>query len=605
MKKIIIKSTAVLLCVLLSCSFFTLFSFAEDIRTQCGGECGMYPAIIVPGLGQSSVCVTDENGSFILDNDGNKISAFPAYFETGKIVAKALVPVLASLITQSDAGLSKAASDIIEMSFGINGTDNNAQPSGNVITEKFLYSYAECSDYEKAIINSHIPFDMYPTDLPDDHIYYFSYNSFGNHIDITNELYDYIHMVMEQTGHDKVTLVPLSQGATIASALIEYYPDIQASLHKVIFVVPALDGSNIVGDILTDRITFFDKDYLYNGFLGEMTLMDKQTARLIEILLRILPDEVIMSVVNSAVDTLVEKILSRSTSMWALCPSGDYEEAAEKYLSSPETKKIREQTDKYYQAQLNSRSNIQNLVKNGVQVFCFAEYNMNLINVGERWNALNADFIIHLDSTSMGAYSAKVGEALPDGYAQQNTYCRNPEHNHISPDRIVDASAGLLPDTTFYFKNQRHDLTQHNNLILSLAMELIANDEIKDVYSSPLYPQFSNGRDVRPFNLLKKQAEEFIDANTLSDNDEAKLKAAVDEAEKVLYDCTKTSKDIEAANKNITDTMVELKLTEKTTEANSTDVFEKISLWLFDKFGTNGFSEMPKTAADSIIDMLK
>ena len=74
-----------------------------------------------------------------------------------------------------------------------------------------------------------------------------------------------------------------------------------------------------------------------------------------------------------------------------------------------------------------------------------------MINVGETWNSQNADFIIQTDSTSMGAHFANVGETLPDDYVQQNTHCSDPTHNHISPDRVVDASAGLLPDTTFYF----------------------------------------------------------------------------------------------------------------------------------------------------------
>ena len=92
----------------------------------------------------------------------------------------------------------------------------------------------------------------------------------------------------------------------------------------------------------------------------------------------------------------------------------------------------------------------------------------------------NADGIIQLDSTSLGAYAAKVGETLPEDYVQKNTYCNNPDHNHISPDRVVDASAGLLPDTTFYFDNQRHDLTARNDVILKLALNLIESDRIQN-----------------------------------------------------------------------------------------------------------------------------
>ena len=55
-------------------------------------------------------------------------------------------------------------------------------------------------------------------------------------------------------------------------------------------------------------------------------------------------DEVIMATLEKGVKHLVENTMIRSTSMWALCPPEDYPSAAEKYLSSPETAKIKEQT---------------------------------------------------------------------------------------------------------------------------------------------------------------------------------------------------------------------------------------------------------------------
>ena len=110
-----------------------------------------------------------------------------------------------------------------------------------------------------------------------------------------DQLYDYIQMVKAQTGHDKVTIVPISQGGSIASAMFEYHPEVIDDLHKVLFIVPALDGSTIIGDVFNDRVNFLDSDYLYHGFLEELTLLDEHTAALIEILLRILPDEIIMS----------------------------------------------------------------------------------------------------------------------------------------------------------------------------------------------------------------------------------------------------------------------------------------------------------------------
>ncbi|MEE1065116.1 MAG: hypothetical protein UH249_03195, partial [Acutalibacteraceae bacterium] len=499
---------------------------------------------------------------------------------------------LFSLVFQRDIGLSDAAGDVINSCFGINTCDEYAQPSDNIHVEKYLCPVSECTEEQQATIFRHVPFDLYETEQPFDHMYYFSYSSFGNHIDIVNELYDYIQMVKEQTGHDKVTLVPLSQGASLTSAMLEYKPEVQDDLHKIIFVVPALDGSTIIGDVFNGRISFLNKEYVYNGFLGELGLIDKPTAALIEVLFRILPDEVLMAVLESAVNALVGDVMVKSTGMWALCPSGDYPTAAEKYLSTPETANIKAQTDKYYQAQLNAHKNIQNLVDNGVQVFCFVEYDVAMINVGETWNSQNADFIIQTDSTSMGAHFANVGETLPDDYVQQNTHCSDPTHNHISPDRVVDASAGLLPDTTFYFDEQRHDLTARNDVILKLALNLIECDNIKDVYSDPRFPQFNIARGSEKLVLLVEEAK-AIDTSALSAEDIAELNAAIAEAEKVIDNTIGIPGEVEASEARVTACLIKAGVMEAPADGGvSLEIFTHISPWLYENFGTDGYSEI-------------
>ncbi len=306
-----------------------------------------------------------------------------------------------------------------------------------------------------------------------------------------------------------------------------------------------------------------------------------------------------MKAVAAAVERLAGSIMVRSTSMWTLCPSGAYKAAAEKYLSTPEMADIKAQTDKYYQAQLNARSNIKKLADSGVQVLCVAEYNMNLINVGTSWNSENADYIIQLDSTSMGAHAAKVGETLPADYVQQNTYCQNPEHNHISPDRVVDASTGLFPDTTFYVDNQRHDLTQHNNFVLELAMELIAHDDITDVYSSPKFPQFTSGRDVRVLHTAISQANAAITTGGLNSQQKAELEEAVAEAEAMLADTSKAAEDFAAAANKINALLVADGFIEPE-EVKSAETATKISLWLYNNFGTNGYSEFLRVLLEKL-----
>ncbi len=584
------KTICLLLGVLLLCSVAPFAAAAESPAASCGGKCEYYPTIIVPGLGQSSVVVVDKNGNFVREKDGKKASAFPAYLQTDKLIGSLAQPLLLSLLLQRDMGLSDAFAKAIDTAFGVNACDLSAKPCGPVVTEKYPYSYARFNDEEREVTNSHVPFEMYPTDLPRDHLYYFAYNSFGNHIDLAEELYAFIKTVQTQTGHKKVNLVPLSQGASIVSAMLGYHPDVATMLHKVLFVVPALDGSKIIGDVFTDRITFLNSDYLYHGFLENMRLLDDRTASLLELVLRLLPDEVWMAALKKGVQHLVENVMIRSTGMWALCPSGDYPAAAMRYLSSPEMADIKAQTERYYKVQKNARANIAALKKLGVQVFCVAEYDYALINVGERWNDQNGDFIIQLDSTSMGAVSARVGETLPAGYVQKNTHCTNPNHNHISPDRVVDASAGLLPDTTFYFKGQRHDLTRNNDIILKLAMQLIAHDDITDVYSSPDFPQFNFGRDVRALHELLQKAARVKTALLLPPV-KKELAAAVAQANETLNKTVDTADALQKAETRLRKALVMAGA--ELPEAKKANLFAPASDFYYNSFGSNGYSEIP------------
>ncbi len=603
MKNSLKKAISVLLCLAMVLTIGIIGVSAEEadysVRTDCNGECEYYPTIIVPGLGQSNTWLADENGVLLTDDAGNYVSSFPAYVQTDSLIKTLALPALKSLVTQSDAGLSEAASQAVWDAFGHQACDENGLPSDRIVTERYLQSTADTPDFGQTEVFGHVPFNLYDTEQPFDHMYYFAYSSFGNHLQLVDELYEFIQMVKAQTGHDKVNLVPLSQGGTLFSGLIEYYPEVVNELHKVILVVPALDGSTIIGDAFNDRFSIDDPEFLYNGFLENLGLLDEFTARLIEIALRILPDEVITKVLDAALTTLVEDVMTTSTNMWVLCPSADYPSAREKYLSTPERAEIRRQTDIYYQAQLNVKDNILNLVDNGVQVFCFCEYNTPMIDVGATWNSQNADFIIQTDSTSMGAYFANIGETLPEDYVQKNTYCSDPTHNHISPDRVVDASAGLLPDTTFYFDGQRHDLTALNDIILKLALNLIECDDIKDVYSTPEFPQFNIGRITSNVRIYMNRVK-ALDTAGMSAAEIAEKDAAVAEAEALLATTTGVIGEAEACEARLIDVLVRAGEMEAPAEEKDPTMLRKISLWLFENYGTNGFSEMGSMTAKNM-----
>ena len=586
MKKII----SLVLVVALAFSMLSI-SASAAVKTECNGDCDVCPAIVVPGIGQSNVWALDDNGDYLLDADGKRISAFPAVINVGSIVAKAVVPVLLTLITQRDMGLSDALCSIVLDAFEVNLCDEKGKNTGNLEVEKYLYSVAECSDYEKQQIYNNIPLQAFSEQVGEDHLYYFAYNSFGNNYDTVAELYDYIQMVKEETGHDKVNIIPISMGGSLANALLDYYPDVMDDLNKVVYIVPALNGSTIVGDLYTKNFAFFDTEFLYNGFLE--ALMDEEDARMIEVIARILPDQVLSAVLHKVADCLVEDVAANITSIWGLCPKEYYPEASAALLADkPEIKK---QTDKFYQAQLDSLDNIQTLVDKGVEVYNIVDYDVNMYLIGNSWNDDNADGIIHLSSTAMGVHSAVVGETLGDDYQQANTSpnCSDKSHNHISPDGVVDASTGLLPDHTFYFDGQGHEQTARNDAIIALATRLLATDDIKDVYSTAEFPQFNGRRDPRALKNTYIPQAKAVDVSALSAEDAAELAAALAQAEEFVSNTASYDGQQKEVEDRLVAILVKIGVREAKVEEEPSTFFSDISLWLFDNFGANGFSEMP------------
>ena len=132
MKRTLKTVISLILCVAMLFSASAIGFSAADEKIYCDGNCEYYPTVIIPGLGQSGVFVVDDNGDFVLDDAGKRISAFPAYIELPKIISRVAFPVILSLLTQSDLGLSDALSDAIFMAFGINTSDLKAQNTGNV-----------------------------------------------------------------------------------------------------------------------------------------------------------------------------------------------------------------------------------------------------------------------------------------------------------------------------------------------------------------------------------------------------------------------------------------------------------------------------------------
>ena len=577
--------------------------------TVCDGACEYCPTIVIPGLFQSEVFMYDENGEKMKNADGEFYEA-PFFLEsTGDIVKKALeealLPIMGELITQQDkkAKTAKAVADTLgEVVMGNILCDETGKPVKNLKATAYLTSLADMSEYDRAYCLDMVPISSYVEVAGAEHLYFLSYLSTGNLYTVARELYDLIGTVKAQTGHDKVNLLPISQGGSIFNALMQIYKDNGRSLsedvHRVCFIVPAADGAAVLGDIYHYGL-LDDDDALY-GYMFPSLLDEDQAwlSYLINLLLRYFPNEGLNTLLDTVVDTLIADYLSYSTALWALIPSADYPDCREKYLSDEKHAAIVTQTDWYYNAQINAKAYIAAEQANGVEFFDIVAYDYPLYKIVDSWSTLNADGIIHTSSESFGAVTAPVGCSLGDAYTPSGAYCTDPAHNHLDETKTLDASAGALCETTFYFKGQDHEKTARNDAIIRLAVRVITDDSFKDVYSDPAFPQFNYARDARSLSGTVAQAR-ALSLDGVSEADIAQLEAALGEAEQALFSTVMKTEDYNAANVRLENIVYKIRTgREKEDETPAwflrmlTELFKRLSDFMLRCFGGKGFSDI-------------
>ena len=610
------KLTALLLVVvLLTGSALTLTAAAVEQNE-------MVPSIVIPGLFQGQAVLYDENGNVATNADGEPLEGPFFLGDTTDIVGTALeiagIPLLTTLATQRDHdlefanALGKALGDIL---MGKIVSDSNGKFIYDLRPVQYDTAVANLTQEQKDYVYDTIPLTSYKDIAGEDKLYFFSYFSFENMDVVTERLYNLIQTVKEETGYDKVNLVPISQGGSIANNLFEKYRDDAAErdifddINRLIYIIPALDGSYTLGDIYYYGL-LDDDDALYN-YMFPLLLEgdDEWLGYLINTLIKIFPKKVLNDVLDVAVDTLIEDYLENCTLMWGLMPSAYYPELRERYLADEDNAIIREQTDFYYQAQLHSDANILRAIDKGVEVFDIVNYNDALYPICDNWNKCQADGIIQLDSTSMGAYGIGVDIQLPEGYVQQNTNttCTDPTHVHIDPYKLIDASTGLLPDQTFYFYNGDHEQTGRNDVVMKLVTKLLTDPEFTDVYSYPdTFPQFNTARTIKNMQNDIDNMKQYLDDESVAPEIKERLAKAIDTAQ-ALYDDTACTPEKVAALQAAKD---ELNAIQRliTTGSESVDFSEKVKAFfmkiltefmkLFNKIqfsitGGGGFLDIP------------
>ncbi len=543
MKKTLKRIISVILCSAIIFSIGAVGASAEK-KTTCDESCEKSPVVILPGINHSPTYLHDENDEYYLDADGNTVGGTLLILELSKLWAKIpalAVSLLATLALQHSVGLEKAAYAAASAAFWVQECDENGDHVNNLQTQRWNHPISEMTEDDKDWLYRMIPLQNVEKVYGGDHIYLFTFNLVGDPIKSADELDEYIDMVKEQTGHDKVTLLPVSLGGTILTAYLNEHG--HEDVDQIINVVACLDGTDIVADMMDRKWNLAD-EYLYHEFIPPILGEDAALGYLINIVLHIIPRSGVDAILTGAISAILDKMMINCPQIWAMIPSYRYDALAARYLTDKPNLKAR--TDRFQDARLNLEKNILAAVADGVEVNTIAAANLDF---GEQDYAFfgivasasdyNSDGIINLASTTMGATGAPSDKTLADVEYTKEKKCINPDHNHISPDNKVDVSTAVLPENTWIFLDQHHEVG-NNDAVLNLVKAILIN-EVETVNDNPAeYPQFNataNTKYIRRWRIPEAQALlEAADKGevTLAEGDREEILAAIAQGEEVI-----------------------------------------------------------------------
>lgn len=438
--------------------------------------------VMIPGLSMNSVFVRDKSGVCLSDTK---------LFFNQNAVQKALPSLVGSLFMSSifniDIGLSKSVANAVG---GILPGFDKKNTTSPAVFDKPLSEY-NVNDYY--YFSYYVDLSSFNETLSRTYLY--NYDDMGSIRTAADGLNDFIQdVVVGRGGYSNVILCPISLGSSVAALFLDLYPESHSLIKKIIFMVAAADGTDIIGELLTKDLTIISSPEALAETLFEYIRLPKAAEKIVKFLFGLFIND-------RNFDTLCDAVLFgindsiATTAIWALCPLSYYQEARRAYLMRGCDDEKRAEIDRLMEARQNLKSNLDNIVGNGGKVFTLSGYGLPLDQFFDsewlRGAALvSSDTIVPTYSSSLGATTAPLGQAFESGYVSTNPVCTDPCHNHISPDRLVDASTCMFPETSWFFRGVTHAGFGCSRKALELVKSLACDNGITDIHSDAAFPQF-------------------------------------------------------------------------------------------------------------------
>ena len=353
--------------------------------------------------------------------------------------------------------------------------------------------------------------------------------------DNMERLHDYAETILKVTGSEKYALAGRCEGACLLLTYWETYHDERIS--DIIFYASAAKGAIPVGEAFSGNMHIdpnavercaYETDMGLNIALGEdMTITDETVRDILRITSDIYGLDYACWAVNNVYEQICEtvtpaalrKTFGTFPGFWAMCDDEYYEEAKQVIFGGEEKtySKMIEKIDNYHYNIMNKAEDIiKNAQESGVKVSDIVKYGFQSYPLSEHCD-IQSDTIVRVDRAGFGTTCMEIGKTLGGSYV--NNSFKNGTYRYLSPDLAIDASTGLLKDSTWFIKNLKHK--DFPESIDSLIFHIV-NTEKPDASNDREYPQYLFYSDeddkLEPLVSTKKQTklDEYNENNAKS-----------------------------------------------------------------------------------------
>ena len=313
-------------------------------------------------------------------------------------------------------------------------------------------------------------------------------------------LNDYVQDVKKATGSDKVNICARCEGANVLLAYFSAFG--YDDLHCAEFYASGGRGVDPVSALFSGKIQV-DGDALMRYKDQNVDIEDDLTRELVDALVVFSDSSLLLDFAATSFDVfsltflydrVVAPILLETYAtlpgIWSMVDKDDYAVARRAIFKGHEQEYagLLEKLDHYDKDVRQCADElVLKAVEAGVKVGVFTKYNNEQsIPISKHCNSLS-DGMVNVTDASFGATTADYGKTLSEPYLQKAA--ETGADKYISPDKMIDASTCVLPDTTWFFWNLRHSFFPR--FLFAYLQRFFDADGELTVFDDPSFPQYS------------------------------------------------------------------------------------------------------------------